>query len=139
MLRSWLKDLGLQEPCDEAIYDRLLECSYRDKDCAKLTISPVLWGERHNLNQLASVTDISCESLSLGNVYNSLCQGLIMNIQSMMSNDFLAMCGVQKIIGTGSALVRNSTLQKSVQDAFDFQFVLCKDSNASTGAAFSIM
>lgn len=137
MLQGWIGDLGLSQPSDEDIYEKLFNCSKEDKDCPKLTINPVLWGERHNPNQTASVTNISPGSLSLGNVYNSLCHGVLVNIQSMMSRDFLEKCGVQKILGTGNALVRNPALQKVIQDVFNLQCVLCEDADASVGAALS--
>jgi hypothetical protein len=136
-LKSWLHDLGLESPSDKYIYDRLSACGIHDKCAPKLTINPVLWGERHDPNQKASVKDILPDSLSLGNIYNAICFGLLLNIQSMMGG-FFEKYGVKKLVGTGNALLQNTILQENVQEVFGLEFVLCADGDAAVGAAMSI-
>ena len=136
-LKSWLRDLGLECPSDKNIYDRLSACGVDEKDTAKLSINPVLWGERHEPNKKASVKDIIPHALSLGNIYNSLCFGLLQNIYSMMEG-FLGEYKVNKFVGTGNALLKNKIFQEAVFEVFGREFLMCQDSDASVGAAMSV-
>ena len=135
-LKTWLEDLGVELPSDRHIYERLSTCGIRDKDHTKLTVNPALWGERHDPNQTASVSDIIPGSLSLGNVYNSICSGVLFNIKSLMGG-FLEKYEVKKLVGTGNALLQNKMLQENVQAVFRQEFVMCADSDAAVGAAMS--
>ena len=135
-LKSWLEDLGVELPSERHIYERLSTCGIRDKDHTKLTVNPALWGERHDPNQTASVSDIIPGSLSLGNVYNSICSGVLLNIKSLMGG-FLEKYEIKKLVGTGNALLQNKMLQENVQAVFRQEFVMCADSDAAVGAAMS--
>ena len=136
-LKSWLHDLGVELPSDNYIYEKLSTCGMRDKNATKLTVNPALWGERHKPDQTASVSDILPGSLSLGNVYNSICSGLLLNIKSLMG-DFLEKHEVKKFVGTGNALLQNKILQENIREVFSQEFVMCSDSDAAVGAAMSI-
>ncbi len=136
-LKSWLHDLGLESPSDKYIYERLSACGIHEKSVPKLTINPVLWGERHDPNQTASVKNILPSSLSLGNIYNSICFGLLLNIQSMM-NGIFEKYGVEKLVGTGNALLHSKILQENVQEVFGVEFVICADADSAVGAALSV-
>ena len=46
-----------------------------------------------------------------GSVFAALCRGLITNLHNMMSQDVLRRNGVQRIVGSGTALVKNKLLQ----------------------------
>ena len=46
-------------------------------------------------------------------------------------------CGIQKVTGTGNALLKTKALQQSVKDHFNVPCVLCKDADASRGVALS--
>lgn len=136
-LKSWLDDLGVESPPDKYIYERLSLIGVREKHAPKLTIKPALWGERHDVNLRASVQDILPGSLSLGNVYNSICLGLLHNIHSMM-NGFFKWYGVKKLVGTGNTLLQNVTLQENVQEVFnELELKVFEEANAAFGAAMS--
>lgn len=136
-LKSWLHDLGLETPSDSYIYQRLSTCGVHDRDVPKLTINPVLWGERHDPEQKAFVKDIVPGSLSLGNIYNSICIGLLLNIHSMI-DQFFEKYKATKLVGTGNALLRNKILQENVREIFCKDFETCEVADAAMGAAMSI-
>ena len=138
VLKNWLHDLGLEPPSDKYIYDRLSACGIRDRAVPKLTINPVIWGERHDPDQKASVVDILPDSLSLGNIYNSICSGLLLNIKSMMDGIF-ERYGVKKLVGTGKALLQSKILQENIEEVCGVECVICEDSDAAVGAAMSVL
>ena len=72
MLQGWINDLGLGQLSDEDIYEKLFDCSKLDNDCPKLTINPVLWGERHKPNQTASVRNQTLQK-GVQDVFNLQC------------------------------------------------------------------
>ncbi|XP_028414121.1 sedoheptulokinase-like isoform X2 [Dendronephthya gigantea] len=136
-LKSWLHDLGYDPPPDSYIYQRLFTCGVQDRHVPKLTIHPVLWGERHDPEQKAFVKDILPGSLSLGNIYNSICFGLLVNIHSMI-DQFLTKYKVTKLVGTGNALLQNKMIQENVREIFRKDFETCEIADAAMGAAMSI-
>lgn len=140
MLTSWIKDLGISDslPSTDEIYQRILDCADK-KGSTSLKVVPALWGERHIPDQRGYVRNITSHNISLGDVGVALCRGLVENVQEMMSREFLQLYGVQRIVGTGSALIRNQVLQKQVELVFGLPLVLSENTDASTGAALALI
>lgn len=137
MLENWMRDLGVEPPSHEKIYDKLLACAITSqKDLSQLKVDPILWGERHATNKRASVVDITMESLSLGNVYKSVCSGVLYNVRGMFG-DFFEKHEVRSILGTGNALLKNNVLCAKLQEIFCNKPVKFVDTNAAIGAAMS--
>lgn len=132
LLQGWVSELGLDTPSTETILSRLLECGEMSSE---LQISPQLYGERHCPDMLASVGNISLSLPSLGETFTALCDGLIANIASMLSDERLRNAGIERLVGTGNALVKNPVLQAAVKKHFSLPFVLKTGSDAAIGAA----
>ena len=140
MLMSWMKDLGMNDnlPSTDEIYQRIFYYAEK-KGSTSLKVDPTFWGERHIPDQLGQVTNVTPENISLGDIGVALSRGLVENVQKMMSREFLQLHGVQRIVGTGSALMRNNVLQKQVEQVFGLPLVLCENVDASTGAALAVL
>ena len=137
MLMSWMKDLGINNPpSTDEIYQRILNCA-DEKGSTSLKIAPTLWGERHTPDKRGQVSNLTSDNTSLGDVGLAVCQGLVENLQEMMSKEFLLSLGIQRIVGTGSALMKNEVLQKQVEQVFGLPLVLNESSEASVGAALA--
>lgn len=138
MLMSWMKDLGLNNvlPSTDEIYQRILDCADK-KGSTSLKVVPTLWGERHNPEKKGQVNNLTSDNISLGDVGLALCKGLVENLQEMMSKEFLHFYGIQRIVGSGNALMRNQVLQKQVEQVFGLPLVLRESSEASVGAALA--
>ena len=110
-----------------------------DSEETDLVIKPTLYGERHDPDVKSSVSNITPSNSSLGSVYKALCRGLVTNIHSMMSQDFLLAAGVNKIIGSGTAVIKSSLLQGEIQAQFKLPLELCRGSeaDAAVGAALA--
>jgi len=139
-LMSWMKDLGVNDslPSTDEIYQRILYYAEK-KGSTSLKVDPTFWGERRFPDQLGQVTNVTPENISLGDIGVALSRGLVENVQKMMSREFLQLHGVQRIVGTGSALMRNQVLQKQVEQVFGLPLVLHENVDASTGAALAVL
>ena len=140
MLTSWMKDLGVNDslPSTDEIYQRILNFAEK-KGSTSLKVVPTFWGERHIPDQRGHMTNVTPENISLGDIGVALSRGLVENVQKMMSREFLQLHGVQRIVGTGSALMRNQVIQKQVEQVFGLPLVLRENVDASTGAALAVL
>jgi sedoheptulokinase len=132
MLQRWISELGLECPDINTLFSKLLVLG---EVPSAMQVSPQLYGERHCPGMLASVNNISISLPSLAETFTALCDGLIANIASMINNKELMNAGVERIIGTGKALVKNPILQASVRKHFSFPLVMKSGSDAAVGAA----
>ncbi|XP_004376190.2 sedoheptulokinase [Trichechus manatus latirostris] len=137
MLIQWMADLGLEVE-ESTVYSHMIQAAAQQEDTC-LTITPTVLGERHLPDQLASVTRISSSGLSLGHVTRALCRGIVQNLHSMLSFQQLKEWGVERVIGSGSALSRNEVLKQEVQRAFPFPWSFGQDVDAAVGAALVML
>ena len=133
MLQDWISSLGLESPPEDFIYDKLCDCANSSIETS-FEIVPTIWGERHAPESSGQVTGIRAENLTLGSVTSALYKGVLTNLQSMMSSEYLHRCGVQRIVGTGSTLLRNPVMQTLVEQVFNLPLVVGPSSDASIGA-----
>ncbi|XP_006275251.2 sedoheptulokinase [Alligator mississippiensis] len=137
MLGQWIAELGL-EVLESTLYTRTIKAALAQRDTG-LSICPTVFGERHEPEQLASVTGIAASDLSLGHVTRGLCRGIVQNLRSMLPAECLREAGVKRILGSGSALSRNEVLRQEVERAFPFPVVYGKDVDAAVGAALVML
>ncbi|XP_027623707.1 sedoheptulokinase isoform X1 [Tupaia chinensis] len=137
MLVQWMADLGLETE-ESIVYSRVIQAAAQQRDTC-LTIRPTVLGERHLPDQLASVTRISSSDLSLGHVTRALCRGIVQNLHSMLPCQQLKEWGVERLVGSGSALSRNEVLKQEVQRAFPLPVSFGQDVDAAVGAALVML
>lgn len=84
-LQRWMIELGAQTLTQDHIWAKIMAME-EDSDAnantvegASMEVVPTLFGERHEPDAHASVTNISINDLSLGRVIQSLCQGLTLS------------------------------------------------------------
>lgn len=123
---------------ESTVYSRMIQAAAQQRDTC-LTITPTVLGERHLPDQLASVTRISSSDLSLGHVTRALCRGIVQNLHSMLPFQQLQAWGVERVIGSGSALSRNEVLKQEVQRAFPLPVAYGQDVDAAVGAALVML
>ncbi|XP_069339561.1 sedoheptulokinase isoform X2 [Eulemur rufifrons] len=130
-------DAGLEVE-ESTVYSRMIQAAVQQKDTC-LTITPTVLGERHLPDELASVTRISSSDLSLGHVTRALCRGIVQNLHSMLPFQQLQEWGVERVMGSGSALSRNEVLKQEVQRAFPLPVAFGQDVDAAVGAALIML
>ncbi|XP_061104763.1 sedoheptulokinase isoform X1 [Conger conger] len=137
MLTSWMKELGTDVD-DSTIYSRLIKAAL-DQESSDLTVSPTIFGERHNTSSLGQVCNISVSNISVGQVTRALCRGIMDNLASMLPPEALLESGVTQIMGSGSALSRNEVLRQEAERAFPLPVLFGKDVDSAVGAAMIVI
>ncbi|GFW19978.1 sedoheptulokinase [Trichonephila clavipes] len=140
MLQQWTHELGLGVP-ETKIWERITALAQDDASTdTEMDICPTLYGERHLYGeQRAVVRNIDPYSLGLGKVSRSLFRGLIANLRSMMSREVLVEAGIERIIGSGTALTRNPVLQKELETQYDLPVVYGTGADAAVGVALAVL
>ncbi|XP_022086305.1 sedoheptulokinase-like [Acanthaster planci] len=135
-MQEWARELGLQISKDEA-YEKMIEKGLGVEE-TDLWIVPTLFGERHIPSQRASILNLTMANASLGDTTRALCQGVIQNLHDMMSKKDLFDRGIKRIIGCGSALLRNKVLMQELERAFQLPVDYKKGGDAAEGAAVAM-
>lgn len=139
MLQQWTHELGLGVP-ESKIWEKITTAAQDDFSTeSDIVVIPTLYGERHLSEQRASVHNIDPHCLTLGKVSRGLFRGLIANLYSMMPREILIDAGIQRIMGSGTALTRNVVLQKEVEKQYQLPVVYGAGSDAAVGVALAIL
>lgn len=138
MLQQWSMELGFSIP-QSKVWEKLIALGKEDSSISELEIVPTLLGERHAPGQTASVNQITLDTLQLGQIFRSLCSGVIKNLHDMMPQEKLQNGGIQRIVGNGSGLVRNLVLQKEVQRWYQLPLEIGQSGDAALGAALAVI
>ncbi|XP_056662913.1 sedoheptulokinase [Monodelphis domestica] len=136
-LAHWMAELGSEVP-ESLVYPRMIRAALAQAD-TQLSIRPTLLGERHLPGELASVSGIGPGRLSLGHVTRALCRGVVDNVLRMLPGRRLAEWGVERLVGSGSALARNEVLRQEVERAFPLPVCYGRDVDAAGGAALLML
>ncbi|KAK6637517.1 hypothetical protein RUM44_007939 [Polyplax serrata] len=137
MLQQWTLDLGFSVP-QSKVWEKVTELGDKSEGGSSLVIVPTLLGERHIPEQNASVTNLDHSNLGLGQIFRALCSGLVKNLQGMIPKDQLIASKIVKIIGSGSALIRNKVLQKEVAAQYQLPVEFVGGRGACVGAAMAV-
>ena len=138
LLDSWSRELGGSGFEKESVYERLIDSGMRSLG-TDLSVSPVLFGERHSPGMKASVCNIVAGNLSLGCVSSALCRGVVENLATMMSPDTVRSRGVLRLIGCGSVLERNKLVQEHLKRVYELPISLAgPDTSAALGASIAM-
>lgn len=122
------------EISSSSIYSQMIEAGL-NQNTSDLKVRPTILGERHDTSSLGLVSNISASNVSLGHLTRALCQGIVENIVAMLPPQLLLESGVKKIVGSGSALIRNEVLRQEAERAFPFPVQYSEDADSAVGVA----
>ncbi|XP_046423723.1 sedoheptulokinase-like isoform X1 [Neodiprion pinetum] len=137
-LQQWSMDLGFSIP-QSKVWEKLIALGQEDTAISDLEIVPTLLGERHAPEHTASVSQITLDTLQLGQIFRALCSGVIKNLHNMMPQEVLQKAGIQQIVGNGSGLVRNLVLQKEVLRWYQLPLEIGQSGDAALGSALAVI
>ncbi|KAH0819676.1 hypothetical protein GEV33_003118 [Tenebrio molitor] len=137
MLQQWTMTLGFSVP-QSKVWEKVISLGMEESSVSDLKISPTCLGERHAPTVMASVTNINIGNLDLGKVFKALCNGLVVNLHSMMPRDVLQNANITRIVGNGSGLSRNKVLQNEVLNLYQLPLVFTTGGDAAKGAAMAM-
>ncbi|KAM9788227.1 sedoheptulokinase [Neosynchiropus ocellatus] len=135
MLSSWILELDAGVELDDCSMYEKLNCLAESQNNSDLRVTPTILAERHAPLSLGQVTNISTSNLSLGHVFRAICHGILGNLSSMMPATRLRQGGVSRIVGSGSALMRNAVLRQELEKVYALPVVYGQDADAAVGVA----
>ncbi|XP_075220557.1 sedoheptulokinase-like isoform X2 [Lycorma delicatula] len=136
MLQQWTLDLGFHVP-QGTLWSKVTELGSQLSAESSLVVIPTLLGERHVPQQNASVLNIDPGNLSLSKMFKAICKGIITNLHSFIPREMLLDANISRILGIGSALLRNEVLQNEVRQCYQLPVVFVQGGDAAWGAALA--
>uniref|UniRef100_A0A8D9F7G0 Sedoheptulokinase n=1 Tax=Cacopsylla melanoneura TaxID=428564 RepID=A0A8D9F7G0_9HEMI len=117
-LQAWFKEFGFNVPQNQ-IWSKLINAvddpeGHIARNESDLKFLPTLLGDRHVIEESASILNITPGNLAISKMFIALCKGIIDNLHSIMSRERLHTARIDRIIGIGSCLTRNHILQHYV-------------------------
>ncbi|XP_013189745.2 sedoheptulokinase [Amyelois transitella] len=137
MLQQWMLELGAPIP-QAKVWEKLIALGLEAPQ-SSMKISPLLLGERHDPTAKASAVNIDLSNIQLGQVFRSLCDGLVENLHFMMPKEILRNANIKRIVGNGSGLSRNAVLQRAVEHYYSLPLEFTSGGDAAKGAAIAVM
>ncbi|KAM3965706.1 sedoheptulokinase [Aphomia sociella] len=137
MLQQWMLEFGFPIP-QSKVWEKLIALGLEAPESG-MTINPLLLGERNTPTAKASVENIDLSNIQLGQVFRSLCNGIVANLHFMMPKDILMKANIKRIVGNGSGLSRNAILQKAVEQNYSLPLEFTSGGDAAKGAAIAII
>jgi sedoheptulokinase len=134
---------NMQQEAKEGIWKKLIELAQQEScnldENQEIKCKPTLFGERHDKETFASLSNISIKNFSIGNMFLSICRGLVKNLKEMITSELLNELNCERIIATGGAIARNSILKDCLEKEFSCFKIIYKEKNdAALGAAYFI-
>nr|XP_013189745.1 unnamed protein product [Amyelois transitella] len=137
MLQQWMLELGAPIP-QAKVWEKLIALGLEAPQ-SSMKISPLLLGERHDPTAKASAVNIDLSNIQLGQVFRSLCDGLVENLHFMMPKEILRNANIKRIVGNGSGLSRNAVLQRAVEHYYSLPLEFTSGGDAAKGAAIAVI
>ncbi|XKL60651.1 hypothetical protein PGB90_007708 [Kerria lacca] len=123
----------------DELWKILIENGYKEENQSDLLFEPTFLGERHKPDQRGSIVNIHINNFKLFQIFRALCKGVVTNLHSMTSSETLNKKQIKKIIGIGSALLRNKILQMELEKQYSLPVEYKRSGDAPFGAALSML
>lgn len=134
-LGEFITSLGITNvPDTERIYS-VLQVLGGTKLSTDLKAQTSFAGERYDPNLRGSLTNISFENFSMGDMFASLSRGLVESLKELLPQEMYK--GKLEVVGSGNAIRRSSIMQKYIEEVFGCRLILTPGGETTcSGAAF---
>ena len=146
MIHSWNSEIFQSEhnyeDSKDKIWYKLIKAGeeFSKKNTSSLICKPTLFGERHAKETYASWLNMKADNTSIGQVFFSICAGLVANLKEMFPVELLRTeLGIKRIVGTGNALIKNSIIMKQLELQFQLPIFFNKSNDSALGAALFLL
>ncbi|XP_065223973.1 sedoheptulokinase-like isoform X2 [Planococcus citri] len=123
----------------DTLWTKLIAAACEKNAETDLQTIPAFLGERFDPNLRANITKITPSNFNLASIFRSFCKGIIASFHDILPESSLKRRGICKIIGTGSALLRNKALQMELESQYHLPVEYKNTGDAALGAALSIL
>ncbi|XP_067930115.1 sedoheptulokinase-like [Watersipora subatra] len=142
MLHGWMSELDV-DVSEASIWSKLSGMTCPVETRSGVLVRPILNSERgsEGSHQGASVSNIFADNISLAQVYQQVCTGLVKNVGDMLPQGALSRNGITEIKCCGSIFNRHPFFITAVKEVFpDMSRVsVCDDADAAYGAVLMVL
>lgn len=134
-LQDFLRGLGLNPLPDPGQIYSVLQSLAESRAETTLRADPSFAGERYNPDLRGSLTAVSFENFTLGDIFASLSRGIVDALRQMLPAEMY--CGRREVIGSGNAIRRSVLMQRYIEQLFGVCLVVTPGGETTcAGAAF---
>ena len=145
LVLNWSSQLGFIDKCDVQLksltWSKLIELSteFLNSD-SNPVCSPTLFAERHDKTSFASIHNICPGNTNVGQIFASICEGLIRNLHEMFPSELLVnTIGCKRIVATGGAIFNNPVLRTQLEKKYGcLPIVYRMAADSAVGAALHL-
>jgi sedoheptulokinase len=151
-LLNWYSQLGIQIQSElsssitykqqkDLIFERLIKLSEnetKNNSSSQMKFKPTLFGERHDKLGYGRIENLNFANIkSVSNLFEAMCCGLIENLNEMFNCELLKKIGCERVVATGSCIMRNSIVKSHLMNVFGKSFPISfkADNDSAYGAA----
>jgi sedoheptulokinase len=134
-LGEFITSLGITNvPDTERIYS-VLQVLGGTKLTTDLKAQTSFAGERYDQNLRGSLTNISFENFTMGDIFASLSRGLVESLKELLPQEMYN--GKVEVVGSGNAIRRSSIMQKYIEEVFGTRLIVTPGGETTcSGVAF---
>ena len=145
-LLSWYSQLGMlaaekfenSKQQKDFVFEKLFDLSEKSDTGTSLKCKPRLYAERHDTLGFGVIENIRFDNISsVSGIFEATCKGLIENLNEMFPCSLLEELGCNRVVCTGSCVLRNPILKRFLAEIFGKRFTVTfkMDNDAAYGAA----
>ena len=142
LVLNWSSQLGFISQNDPKLknltWSKLIELSSEFVNTDSNPVcSPTLFAERHDKTKFGSIENICPGNTNVGQIFASICEGLIRNLHEMFPSELLInLIGCRRIVATGTAILNNPTLRTQLEKKYGSLPIVYKAAaDSAVGAA----
>jgi sedoheptulokinase len=115
-LEDFMRQSGVEPlPSPDAIH-QAMNAQGLEKLSTDLTANASLSGERYDPSLRGSLTNVSFDNFSIGDITAALCRGLVTSLKDALPEQLLI--GRCEVVGSGNAISRSPLMQQIIQQSF---------------------
>jgi sedoheptulokinase len=134
-LQDFLQLLGSSPRVDPVQIYSVLQSLAEPRADTTLVADPSFAGERHNPELRGSLTSITFENFTLGDIFAALSKGIVDSLRRMLPLEIYH--GRQHVIGSGNAIRHSALMQRYIEQLFGVPLVVTPGGETTcAGVAF---
>lgn len=134
-LQQFLEVLGVNPLPDAQQLYSVLQTLAEPLGGTTLRACPSFAGERYDTQLRGSLTSISFENFTVGDIFAALSRGIVDSLQRMLPREMYV--GRREVVGSGNAIRRSSIMQRYIEEVFGLPLVVTSGGETTcSGAAF---
>jgi sedoheptulokinase len=132
-LEDFIQKLELKHAPTLDQIQSMMHCEGLQKIGTDVVADARLGGERHDPHRRGSITNLSFETLTIGDLTAALCRGLVTSLRDALPPALLA--NRREVVGSGNAIRRSALMQGIIREVFQAELVLTEGAEPTAAGA----